>query len=86
MERRRRGLHGSPKEEGESAAACGVHGRNVYAACSALYGVRVPCLCVPICHKGGGREKERKLLASDFWRSLRERPEKSKAGERRLAL
>ena len=41
-------------------------------------------MCVPICHKGGGREKERKQLASDFWRSLRERPENSKAGERRL--
>ena len=60
-----------------------MHGRNVYAACAALYGVRVR-MCVPICHKGGGREKERKQLASDFWRSLRERPENSKAGERRL--
>ena len=43
-------------------------------------------MCVPICHKGGGREKERKLLASDCLRSLRERPEKLKAGERWLAL
>jgi hypothetical protein len=41
-------------------------------------------MCVPICHKGGGREKERKQLASDVWLSLRERPENSKAGERRL--
>ena len=43
-------------------------------------------MCVPICHKGGGREKERKLQASDCCRSLRERPEESKAGERRLDL